>query len=148
MPARSGPRRNSERRGRPFAKGDDPRRSVGRPFEPGASGNPGGRPLGLARFIRAETRYGAELAELMLRVLRDQEPGATLRDRIASATWLADRAFGKPASDAGAGVTEAEAHQRVAALLGIGVAELFALPHDSALRGEVSPATTTRRNRP
>jgi hypothetical protein len=69
---------------------------VGRPFPPGVSGNPGGRPRGLVATIRAETEDGAEMVAFMLRVLRDQEADVRLRDRVAAATWLADRCFGKP----------------------------------------------------
>lgn len=71
-------------------------RIVGRPFPPGVSGNPGGRPKGLVRTIREQTRDGAELVEFMLEVFRGQFRRATLKDRIASATWLADRCYGRP----------------------------------------------------
>ena len=71
-----------------------PARPVGRPFPKGVSGNPGGRPKGLAKRIRAETRDGEELVEVMLGVLRDKT--ASRRDTMQAATWLADRGFGKP----------------------------------------------------
>jgi hypothetical protein len=71
-------------------------RRVGRPFAPGVSGNPGGRPRGLVAAIRQATEDGGELVAFMVRVFRGQEPKATLRDRVAAATWLADRCFGRP----------------------------------------------------
>ena len=71
-------------------------RRVGRPFPPGVSGNPGGRPRGLVSAIRSETQDGAELVRFMLSVLRAEVPGATLRDRMAAASWLADHGFGRP----------------------------------------------------
>ena len=81
----------------------------GRPFPPGTSGNPGGRPRGLTALVRAETRDGAELVEFMLGVLRGRRRvgrGATpLRLRMEAAAWLADRGFGKvpqPLEHAGA----------------------------------------------
>jgi hypothetical protein len=69
-------------------------RSVGRPFAKGVSGNPGGRPKGLVRKIREETRDGEEMVEYMLRVARDE--GETTKARSEAYTWLADRGFGKP----------------------------------------------------
>ena len=60
---------------------------------PGVSGNPGGRPKGLAELVRAETRDGAEVVEFMLRILRGKRQ--PMRLRMEAAAWLADRGFGK-----------------------------------------------------
>ena len=67
------------------------------PFEPGQSGNPGGRPKGLAARIRAQTNDGDDLVDLALSVLRDKEAG--YRVRLEAATWLADRGFGRPVQE-------------------------------------------------
>jgi hypothetical protein len=72
------------------------RRSRGRPFPKGVSGNPGGRPRGFVQAIRATTKDGEELVRFMVRVLRGQVRGVRVRDRLEAATWLADRGFGKP----------------------------------------------------
>jgi hypothetical protein len=66
----------------------------GRPFAPGNSANPGGRPKGLASLVREQTRDGAELVQFMLSVLRGRKK-APLRSRMEAAAWLADRGFGK-----------------------------------------------------
>jgi hypothetical protein len=68
----------------------------GRPFAKGQSGNPGGRPRGVVRTIREQTRDGEELVTFMLRVFRGEVADAHLRDRLEAATWLCDRGFGKP----------------------------------------------------
>ena len=68
----------------------------GRPFQRGVSGNPGGRPKGFGELIRRETRDGAELVQFMLGVFRGEVKQASLRDRVAAVSWLADRGFGKP----------------------------------------------------
>jgi|GEM_PF-4486516 len=60
----------------------------------GVSGNPGGRPRGLADLVRRETKDGAELVEFFLAIFRGKRK-APLRQRIEAATWLADRGFGK-----------------------------------------------------
>lgn len=76
----------------------------GRPFQVGQSGNPGGRPKGLASKIR-ELVPAEQLAEFYLalwmrngRVLRKlgiKVGDVTLADRTRAADWLADRGYGK-----------------------------------------------------
>ena len=73
-------------------------RVVGKPFPKGTSGNPGGRPRGLAAYVRENTDGGEEIVELMVSVMRGDVIGGQvprIRDRMDAATWLADRAFGK-----------------------------------------------------
>ena len=71
--------------------------TIPRPGNPawvkGVSGNPGGRPKGLAELVRQETKDGAELVAFMLRILRARKQ--PLRYRLEAAAWLADRGFGK-----------------------------------------------------
>jgi hypothetical protein len=64
-------------------------------FKPGVSGNPGGRPVGLSQLIRSKTDDGNELVEMMLQVFRG-ELGEDVRARVQAASWLSDRAFGRP----------------------------------------------------
>lgn len=77
------------------------RRGPGRPFRPGQSGNPGGRPLGLAERARRATRDGATTVRFMASVLAGKVDGASVRDRIMAATWLCDRGYGKPCPEVG-----------------------------------------------
>jgi len=74
--------------------------SKGTQFKPGQSGNPGGRPRGLVARVRELTDDGAGLATFFRRVFQGKplegKSLPTLRDRMAAATWLADRGFGKP----------------------------------------------------
>ena len=73
-------------------------RVVGRPFPKGMSGNPGGRPRGLAAYVRENTNGGDEIVQLMVTIMRGDVIGGQvprIRDRMDAATWLADRAFGK-----------------------------------------------------
>ena len=72
---------------------------VGKPFPKGVSGNPGGRPRGLAAYVRESTGNGQEMVDLMTSIMRGETiDGAAprIRDRMDAASWLADRAFGKP----------------------------------------------------
>ena len=74
-------------------------RVVGKPFPKGVSGNPSGRPKGLASYVRETTNNGQEMVDLMVSVMRGEaidgmKPRIT--DRMNAATWLSDRAFGKP----------------------------------------------------
>lgn len=80
----------------------------GRPFPKGVSGNPGGRPKGLARMIREKTGGGAKLVEAMIGVLEGNANGVRARDQIDAANWLADRGFGKPPQAVDLEVTNVE----------------------------------------
>jgi len=66
---------------------------TGRGFQPGQSGNPGGRPEGLSRRVRELVGDdGHEIADFIFSAMADE--GARNADRIDAAKWLADRASG------------------------------------------------------
>ena len=71
---------------------------VGRPFPKGVSGNPGGRPKGLAAYVREQTLDGEEIVDVMISVMRGEKVGGlkpTVSHMMDATTWLADRGFGK-----------------------------------------------------
>lgn len=62
------------------------------PWKPGQSGNPGGRPKGLATFIREQTKDGEELALLLLSVARGNEKAfCRWSERLKAIEMLLDR---------------------------------------------------------
>ena len=62
---------------------------------PGISGNPGGRPKGLARRVRDLVGDdGTMIADYLVSVLRDDRERT--RDRLEACRFLADRGWGKP----------------------------------------------------
>jgi hypothetical protein len=74
---------------------------------PGQSGNPGGKPQGLAKLAREAVGDGADLVQLMVSVLRGDKKvlgvrQVTLRDRMQAAEWLAERGWGRAPLVAGA----------------------------------------------
>ena len=79
-----------------------PRTTRERPFTPGVSGNPGGRPPGLARLAREATGNGVDIIAFFTLVSRGVKPegwpdGERLSaDHMIDANrWLADRGWGR-----------------------------------------------------
>lgn len=67
---------------------------VGRPFQPGQSGNPTGRPKGLAKRARELVGDdGTRVLEFLATVMDDES--ARLGDRIEAAKLLLERGFGR-----------------------------------------------------
>jgi hypothetical protein len=79
------------------------RKAPGRPWLPGQSGNPGGRPKGLAvlsQAIVAQTEDGRELVQWYLGIFRGEGKPLgkkpTEAQRFEAAAWLTERGWGRP----------------------------------------------------
>lgn len=70
------------------------RRGRGKPFQPGVSGNPGGRPKVLEE-IKSLAREHSETAINTLAAIAG-DPKANASARVAAANVLLDRGYGKP----------------------------------------------------
>ena len=84
---------------------DEPTRPAlrGRPFLPGQSGNPGGRPraaIAMAKLIRERTGNGADLVDFALQVHAGEIAEMNdAKSRRWAHDWLSDRGFGRPIQD-------------------------------------------------
>lgn len=73
--------------------GTPPKRARGRPFPPGVSGNPSGRPKIPAEVRDAARAHTVEALETLARLMRE---GDTDGVRLRAAEALLDRAWGRP----------------------------------------------------
>lgn len=95
-----------------MAAGNKQARTARGTFAKGSTGNPGGRPKGLAAAVREATREGINIVEFLVEAMagrmmvasaaKANEPAAQAfipvepKDRIKAAEILLDRGFGKP----------------------------------------------------
>jgi len=64
------------------------------PFKPGQSGNPGGKLRAVQEVLDLARGHGPEAIEVLASIMKD--PNAASPARVAAATHLLDRGFGKP----------------------------------------------------
>ncbi len=69
-------------------------RQSGGLWRPGVSGNPGGRPKGVASYVREQTQDGREIVDYLLRYVRG-ETDCGHRERLEAVKILFDRGFGR-----------------------------------------------------
>ena len=66
---------------------------IGRPFQPGKSGNPGGRPRPVQSIQELARKHTIEALDVLVQIMLNEKgpPNA----RVAAANTLLDRAYGK-----------------------------------------------------
>ena len=116
---------------------------IGAGFFPGVSGNPGGRPKGLARRVRELVGDdGHVIVEYMFSVMSDE--ASRTADRLHAARWLADRGFGKAVQTMDVGPTRDLLHAFLSSLSGDELDTMLAIleKHEPAApRLALSPTT-------
>jgi hypothetical protein len=70
---------------------------IGRRFQPGQSGNPGGRPKVIAELRDLARLHTLEAIETLVRVMRDRRASAAAR--VAAACAILDRGYGRPSQE-------------------------------------------------
>jgi Family of unknown function (DUF5681) len=68
--------------------------TIGKPFQKGQSGNPGGRPKAVAEIKDLARKHTDEALETLAAIMRN--PKASAAARVSAANALLDRGYGKP----------------------------------------------------
>ena len=66
---------------------------IGRPFQPGSSGNPGGRPRTVHSIQELARKHTIEALDVLVQIMLNEK--APPNARVAAANTLLDRAYGK-----------------------------------------------------
>ena len=119
-------------------------------FAKGVSGNPGGRPTGLASAIRERTHDGEDLVDFYLAVWKGEKVFGRIYTKdqsLEAARWLADRSWGKAVQQSLVGLNDARNPVRdqlqamtlegVLALMARMESEMQALPEGDVIDVEV-----------
>lgn len=71
---------------------EKPKKVVGKPFKPGQSGNPSGRPKVVSHIRDLAQKHGEEALKTVVALMRSEDE----RVALAAAQVVLDRAYGKP----------------------------------------------------
>ncbi len=89
------------------SEGTANKRGRGRPFEPGTSGNPGGRPRVIVEVRDLARQHGPEIVRALVAIARK---GRSESARVAACREILDRAYGRTSpTDEGNGLPPYEA---------------------------------------
>ena len=80
-------------------RGTPKKKPRGRPFKPGQSGNPGGRPKGLTEFRIAARAHSDEALRRLVGLMRGRNPDPLASARLRAIREILDRAWGKPSQE-------------------------------------------------
>src|SRR5688572_7032368 len=79
----------------------------GRKFAKGLSGNPGGRPKGIAHVTELARALTPEAIKTLSEIMREGTPGA----RVSAAVAILDRGWGKPPQETNVNMRKLSAEQ-------------------------------------
>ena len=119
---------------------NDTKRNRGR-WLPGISGNPGGRPRVVAEITELAREHSRAALSALVEIATDKEqPGAA---RVAAATALLDRGYGRPPSSLDISLAKAEPDAPDLSLYTLEELQAFTAIHEAAATRRALPSGTT-----